>query len=87
MLRLLSSKDTKLFGNHFVIQWKALAKYPQTSEYPCARVLVIFSGILDHFVLAKLATSSISLGRGVEECRWRVLFLITTPFSLITGVM
>ena len=92
MVRLLSSKTkaSKDFrkpskpcyvGIHLI----ALAKcWVLLDEYPCARVSVIFQGFLHHFVLAKLATSSIrvkaaaTLG-GINKA----VIMTTTPLSVV----
>ena len=68
MLRLLSSKAQgrkdpwKLPKPcHVGIHWEALTEF--SHEYPYARVSIIFPVFLPHFVLAKLAISSIRLRR------------------------
>ena len=67
MLRLLSPKaqGCKDFSKTILTLscWYSLdsSRWVLSNDYPCARVSVIFQVFLHHFVLAKLATSSIRL--------------------------
>ena len=62
-----NNRDAKFFYAskpcHVGMQWIALAKL--SDEYPCARISVIFKVFWLHFLLTKLATSSISVSVGI----------------------
>ena len=49
---------------HVGIHWKTHRDL--SNEYPCARVSIIFQGFLYHFVLAKLATTSIRVKKKMK---------------------
>ena len=53
-----STKAQRFLKNNFEPCHVGIHWIP-SDEYPCARVSVIFLGFLHHFVLAKLATTSI----------------------------
>ena len=76
MLRLLSSKtqELKFFLNssksrQIGIDWKALSEYSHTSTH--LPVFQSFSAFLHHFVLAKLATSSIRVKLSLDTLEQR----------------
>ena len=76
MLRLLSFKaqGRKDFGNHLTLPcWYSLesSRWVLSDEYPCARVQSFFSvSFLHHFVLAKLASSSMSMRGAIFMWPW-----------------
>ena len=89
----LSNGRVKIFQKpsnlyHIGIHWIALAEYSQMSV-PMCHDFSHFSGILHHFVLAKLATSSISVQESCTlPCAARKAdFLTTCGVDLISPDM
>ena len=61
MIRLLLLQRSLKTSKHCHVGIHQLALADNSEEYPCGKVSVIFQGILPHFVMIKLAPSSLKV--------------------------